>query len=173
MGPLSNWVARMALVMGFERREVERTAPIDAEEGQELPEEPARFSDVEVDPGGGPIVKAQHASPAGDDSHPLASDYAVVVELPRTGGSVVLGYIDSFTAPEAEPGGKRIYSRAEGEGVVASIYLAPSGTITLQNAAGARAVLNDDGTIVVNDVVFEGGNVLVPGNVIAKNYIVG
>lgn len=90
----------------------------------------AKVSDVTVDPGGAPTVRSEHFQGAGDDSYPLGTDYSLNVDIPRTGGSAVAGYIDPINQPKAEKGDKRIYSRQTSDGqVVAEIWLKNTGEI--------------------------------------------
>ena len=106
----------------------------------------AKVSDVKVDPGGGANVTAQHFSSPGDDAHPLATDYAVTMEVQRTGGVAAVGYVDPINEPKALRGDKRTYARdaASGEAVV-EVWLQNDGTGTLSNSNGSAVLLPDGG----------------------------
>lgn len=107
--------------------------------------------DVELDPGGGDNVTAQHSAPAGVDSQPLLSDSAVAVPVPGTGRFVVVGYFDPDNDPKAGPGEYRAYARDEDGAEVAQVWLKSDGSIEAQNAAGNFS-LQSDGTFSVNGV---------------------
>lgn len=109
----------------------------------------AKISDVKIDPGGGPVITAEHYGPAGDDSHPLNTDYALAVDVPRTGGAAVAGYVDPINTPKATPGDKRIYARDSGTGaVVVEVWLKNDGTATVSNANGSITLRPDGGAII-------------------------
>lgn len=150
----------------------------------------ARMSDVKIDSGGGDVITAEHYAPAGDDSHPLTTDYAQAIGIPRTGGATVVGYLDPINDPKAQPGDKRIYGRdADSGGVVVEVWLKNDGTAIVSNANGS-ITLRPDGSIkgdngngsfelqvggdfVVNGVIIDtGGNITSPAT-ITGNTLVG
>lgn len=109
----------------------------------------AKISDVKIDPGGGSVITAEHYGPAGDDAHPLTTDYALAVGIPRTGGAAVAGYVDPINAPKAQPGDKRIYARdADTGAVVVEVWLKNDGTATVFNANGSITLRPDGGAII-------------------------
>lgn len=109
----------------------------------------AEISDVEIDPGGGPAITAEHYGPAGDDAHPLTTDYALAVGIPRTGGAAVAGYVDPINTPKAQPGDKRIYARDSDTGVtVVEVWLKNDGTAMVFNANGSIILCPDGGAII-------------------------
>lgn len=134
----------------------------------------AKVSDVKIDPGGGPNVTAEHFAPAGDDAHPLTSDYAIATETQRSGGAAVVGYLDPINTPKATPGDKRIYARdADTGAVVVDVWLKNDGTAVTANSNGS-STLNPDGSIVGTNSngSFElqaGGDFVVNGVTIAAN----
>jgi hypothetical protein len=97
----------------------------------------AKVSDVKLDPGGRANVTAQHFSSAGDDSYPLATDYACAVEVKRSGGAVVVGYLDPINSPKSQEGDKRIYARESSGGVKVELWLKNSGEAVLSNSNGS------------------------------------
>ena len=108
----------------------------------------ANVSDVKIDPGGGPNVTAEHFAPAGDDAHPLTTDYVITNEIPRRGGEVIVGYIDPKNTPKAQEGDKRIYARETvGGAVIVELWLQNDGTALLINANGSVKLRPDGGTI--------------------------
>lgn len=105
-----------------------------------------KVSDVTLDPGGGANITGEHFASAGDDTFPLATDKAIAVAIPRDGGYVVVGYLDTKLAPVALAGDKRIHARdADGVSVI-QLWLKNDSTGLLSNANGALE-LKPDGSI--------------------------
>jgi len=124
----------------------------------------AKYDEARVDLGGGDIVTAEVFAPAGDDSQALPGDYPVVVTIPRTGGAVIVGYVDPKNAGETDPGERRIYARNAGTGeIVAELRLFANGRIRGQNSAGVFE-LHRDGTFEAN-----GAKMLVDGDVVTSD----
>ena len=126
----------------------------------------AKVSDVKHDPGGGANQTGEHFQAANGDSVPLPGDYILTVNVQRTGGQVVVGFIDPKQEQTAGPGENRQYARnASGEQVVqlhlkadgsailsndnASSEMKPTGEVNTQNASGFYK-LKDDGTVDIN-----------------------
>ncbi len=107
----------------------------------------AQVSDVKLDPGGGPVITAEHFSAPGDDSHPLAGDYVRVGQVPQSGRAAVTGYVDPATEPKAQPGEKRIYARDTDGAEVAEVWLKNDSTVTAVNSNGS-VTLSPDGSIL-------------------------
>lgn len=106
-------------------------------------------SDTKCDPGGGAVRQAPHAQQPGDDAHPLPGDYAVLVEVPQSGGFAAVGYVDPNNAQTAAPGERRIYARtADGQQVV-ELWLKADGSARLSNASG-HLELQAGGTVDIN-----------------------
>lgn len=94
------------------------------------------YSEATVSIGGVEVVTCEHMHPSGDDAHPLANDYAVVVSIPRAGGYVAVGYVDPLNQGKADKGEKRVYSRnADGE-FKAEVWLKNDGGVLVNNGAG-------------------------------------
>lgn len=146
----------------------------------------ANLSEVKVDAGGGDTTTPQHFAPAGDDAHPLAGDYAAIVDVPRSGSTVTAGYLDPKNAQSAKPGEKRIYSRNESGEQVAEVWLQNDGTITSSNDKGSSTLAADGsikginengsfelqagGNFVVNGVIIDpNGNITTPGTLNADD----
>lgn len=110
----------------------------------------SNLSDVKVDPGGGPYVTAEHFAPAGDDSHPLPTDYPLIIRVQKTGKYAAIGYIDPNNAQTAEPGGKRIYGRDPEGNQVSELWLKNDGDILADNDA-AYIEIKADGTITADN----------------------
>jgi len=117
--------------------------------------------DVQVDPGGGANTTAHHYSAPGEDSLPLAGDWAACESSSGQGNLQVSGYADSACAPKAGNGEKRIYSRS-GPGIVAAeIWLKADGTIVSTN--GSTIVEQGPDSIRIT------GNLIVTGEITAMS----
>lgn len=118
----------------------------------------AKVSDVKHDPGGGANETGEHFQAANQDAVPLPGDYLLTVSVQRTGGEVVVGFIDPKQEQTAEPGEYRAYARdADGVQVVqihlkkdgtavidnaeATVEMKPSGEVSTQNASGFYKLL--------------------------------
>jgi hypothetical protein len=108
-----------------------------------------RFSDVKVDPGGGANITGQHFAAAGDDSHPLPTDYALLVKNKQTGGYSIVGYADPINDPVAAAGEKRIYGRDANGAAVNEVWLKADSSVIISNALGAIE-LKADGSVDIN-----------------------
>ena len=107
---------------------------------------PKGVSDVRCDPGGGANVDAYHMQPAGDDAHPLPTDTAALVELPRSRNFAAVGYHDPNNAQTAGPGERRVYARDADGNQVAEVFLHNDGQVRTSNDKGFID-LAADGTI--------------------------
>ena len=144
----------------------------------------AAVSDVKHDPGAGANETGEHFQTANTDAVPLPDDYLVTVNVQRTGGEVVVGFIDPQQQQTAQPGEHRAYSRdAQGQQVAhaylrndgtvilqndrATVEIKPSGEVNTQNSAGFYK-LQDDGTVNINGATIDpSGNITSPGTVSA------
>lgn len=108
----------------------------------------AKVSDVKVNPGGGPNITAEHFADAGDDAHPLITDYVALNTDSGSGRETAIGYLDPLNEPKAQPGDKRIYGRdAESGAVVVEVWLKNDGTAIVSNDNGSVTLRPDGGTI--------------------------
>lgn len=108
----------------------------------------AKVSDVKVNPGGGPNITAEHFADAGDDAHPLITDYVALNTDSGSGRETAIGYLDPINEPKAQPGDKRIYGRdAESGAVVVEVWLKNDGTAIVSNDNGSVTLRPDGGTI--------------------------
>jgi hypothetical protein len=130
----------------------------------------ANVSDVKVDPGGGANVTDEHYAPPGDDSYPLDSDYVATMDIDRTGGEVVVGYVDPLNTPKALKGDKRIYARDPNTGaVVVELWLGNDGSAALFNSLG-NILLAANGNVNINGVIIDtSGNIVTTGTVNADD----
>ena len=104
----------------------------------------AKLSDVKVDPGGGANITGEHFADAGDDSHPLPTDYAILVKTRQSGGYAPVGYADPINDPVAGPGEKRIYGRDPSTGLaVNQVWLKADGSVIISNALGSIELKTD------------------------------
>lgn len=109
----------------------------------------AKVSDVKVDPGGGPNITAEHFADAGDDSHPLTTDYVALNTDSGSGRESAIGYLDPINAPKAQPGDKRIYGRDADTGeVVVEVWLKNDGTAIVSNDNGSVTLRPDGGAVI-------------------------
>lgn len=109
----------------------------------------AKVSDVKHDPGGGANETGEHFQAANQDAVPLPGDYLLTVSVQRTGGQVVVGFIDPNQEQTAEPGEYRAYAR-DGDGVqVVQVHLKKDGAAVIDNENGS-VTLNPDGSIVLS-----------------------
>ena len=107
----------------------------------------AQVSDVKNDPGGGPVITAEHFGAPGDDGHPLPADYVYQAPTPQRGRYAALGYVDPLNAPKATAGERRLYSRdPQTREYVAEVWLKSDGEIEIINDL-AVLVVRADGSI--------------------------
>lgn len=120
----------------------------------------AQVAMSKIDPGGGYNVTSEHFGAPGDDGQPLPGDYVVAVRVPRTGGSVAVGYLDPTNAGQAGPGERRLYSRAADGALMAWIWLKADGSVVIENDGGGSIVMAPGGDIVLNGVTIDtAGNI--------------
>lgn len=110
----------------------------------------AKVSTVTADPGGGPNIGADQYSASGDDSQPLANDYALLVSNEQTGTEATAGYLDPNSSQKSASGEKRIYSRSAPGAEAAEVWLKKDGTILLDNGS-ATLTLSPDGSSSLTD----------------------
>lgn len=111
----------------------------------------AKISDVTVNTGGNVDITAEHYATAGDDSHPLKTDYVALNERDSTGRQDAIGYLDPINDPVAEEGDKRIYARNPEDGLsVNQCWLKSDGTTITSNENGSMT-LNPDGSVVITN----------------------
>lgn len=110
----------------------------------------AKISDVKVNPSGGDNITAEHYADAGDDSHPLPTDYVHTEPQAGTGRASALGYADPINTPKAAAGEKRIYGRDASGVAVNEVWLKADGTVLSENAA-CSFILEPDGEIRGNN----------------------
>ncbi len=122
----------------------------------------ANVTDVKVDIGGGDIRTAHHYSSPGDDSNPLTSDYAIVGDIPQSGGKVAHGYLDPINAPVANEGDKRIYGRSANGSTVNQVWLKNDGSVLISNDNG-NMTMAVNGDFLINGVTIKAnGDLIVP-----------
>lgn len=111
-------------------------------------------SDTKCDPGGGAVRQAPHAQQPGDDAHPLPGDYAVLVEMPQTGGYSAVGYVDPQNAQTAGPGERRIYARTASGAQIVELWLKADGSARLSNGGGFLT-LQANGSVDINGLIID------------------
>jgi hypothetical protein len=120
---------------------------------------------VKIDTGGDNIITAEHYAPAGDDSHPLETDYALAVSTPKKGAMAAIGYTDLKNDPKTAAGGKRIYARNKTTGeTVAEIWLKNTSEIIIKNANG-EIKLKQTGDVVINGVTITPGGTITASSI--------
>ena len=108
------------------------------------------LSDIKADPGDGAIITGEVFQPSGDDAHPLDGDQVITVLIPRSGGEVIVGYVDPKNDQKTLKGEKRIYAR-DGQGnSIVEFWLKSDGSATLSNANGSVA-LSINGDIIASN----------------------
>ena len=105
----------------------------------------AKLSDVKVDVGGGDILTASHAQGSGIDSVPLPDDYAVTLRIPRSGGVVTVGFVETDAQQKSGAGEFRIYARNASRAEVVEFCLKADGTALTSNSNG-QFELRPDGS---------------------------
>lgn len=130
-----------------------------------------KTSDVKIDRGGGDTRTPQHFSDAGDDSYPLAGDYAQTVDQAGSGRDSVVGYVDPKNEQKANAGEKRIYARDANSGAtVVEVWLKNDGTATIFNNLGV-ITLQPDGEVNINGArITTGGDVITASGVSLANH---
>ena len=142
----------------------------------------ANLSDVKTDVGGGDVLTATHSQGSGIDSVPLPGDYPITIKIPRSGGIVTVGFVETDAQQKAGAGDTRFYARgadrletiefwlkADGTGLLSNsngqFELRPDGSIRGQNANGHYELLAN-GTIDLNGVTIDtDGNINTAGNI--------
>jgi len=147
-------MGRIAEVLSVERTTTPEGAPV---------------VNVVMDPGGGANVTAEHFADSGDDSPPLAGDFAALEPSAGTGTSRVTGYADTKNASKAKDGEKRLYSRKPDGTPAAEIWAKADGTVVIQGLlGGGKLELGTDGTFDINGVkITKSGEIKAPGEVSA------
>ena len=111
-----------------------------------------KFYDIKVNPGPLDNVTAENLAPAGDDSPPLAGDYALLVESSGEGREVVAGYADTKNAKKSARGDKRVYARDSDGAQIAEVWIKNDGTIIISNSAGTFT-LDTSGNITASGTI--------------------
>lgn len=107
------------------------------------PRNGANQSDVKLDTGGGDVLTATHAQGSGDDSFPLPGDYPVSVRIDRSGGLVVVGFVEPDATQAAQAGERRLYARDGNRAEVVQIWLKNDGTLLASNSNGSYELRPD------------------------------
>ena len=106
----------------------------------------AEISIVKLNPDGGANITADHFAGAGEDAHPLPTDYLVTADIRGAGREAVVGYVDPLNEGKTAPGEKRIYGRDASGGAVNEVWLKADGSILIENA-GASILVKPTGEI--------------------------
>lgn len=101
----------------------------------------AKASEVKINQSGGNNITCEHFEDAGSDSFPLNTDYPIIVDIDRSGGSVVVGYLDPLTEKKSQLGEKRIYARDSSGQSICEIWLKNDKTIEISNELGLFKLL--------------------------------
>lgn len=152
------------------------------------PRNGANQSDVKLDTGGGDVLTATHAQGSGDDAFPLPGDYPISVQIDRSGGLVVVGFVEPDAAQLAEAGERRLYARDAGRAEVVQVWLKADGTLLCSNASGSYALRPDGsqrlengagyielqagGTVEVNTATIDPGGNIIATSVTAPSIVV-
>ena len=149
----------------------------------------ANVRTVKCDRGGGDNRLPEHFAGIGDDSVPLASDYAHLAPQAGTGRDSVVGYVDPKNLHKSQDGDKRIYARDANGDLIVELWLkndgtaitenenatstvTPEGAISGVNALGSF-VLGTDGIFTVNGVtILPDGTITTPKQVVTPSLLV-
>ena len=110
----------------------------------------AEASEAKVTFGASYNVTAEHFSAPGDDGHPLAGDYLIMLTNGREGGVSAVGYIDPLNAGKAAPGEKRMYGRSAAGAPVCEVWCKADGSVVLSNDNGNVTLAPDGSTIATS-----------------------
>ena len=124
-----------------------------------------KFYEVKVDPGGGANVVAEQYTGPGLDGRPQAGDYAILTTFARSGGYVIVGYVEAQDV--GDPGSVRLRARGANGHHAVSWLLRSDGSALLENDNG-YIELRESGAVEINgatitpggDVVSASGNSL-------------
>ena len=108
---------------------------------------------------GGDSRPANIYSPAGIQTHPMATDFSALLPLSSTGECAIVGIVDSIDIQTA-PGEVVIYSRDASGGVQAQVSLRNSGTHRVENSNGVNELLPNGTHIMSNS----GGSITLQSN---------
>lgn len=139
----------------------------------------AKLSDVKVDVGGGEIITAEYSHSPNSESFPLVDDYAVLEKVPRTGGYVVVSFIETDAVQKVALGERRLYARS-GRDEICQIWLKNDGSILADNASGsfelkptgAISGVNSSGYFeleALGDFVANGAKITTSGDVVTSD----
>jgi len=111
-----------------------------------------RVLDVQVDPGGGALVTAEHFGSAGDDSPPLPGDMAALEDSAGKGVEQVVGYQDIKNPSQAADGERRLYGRDSRGAVTCELWLKgdSEAVLTIFKDGMALRLKNDNGPIILD-----------------------
>jgi hypothetical protein len=127
--------------------------------------------DITADPGGGNLVTANPAQPAGDDSQPLPGDYVAAVRVPGLNRMVSVGVFDTQSERISGPGEKRLYGRSADGDTVCHVWLKADGTVLVSNGSGA-ITLQPDGVVDINGATIgTDGTITSPTSVVSPSVV--
>jgi hypothetical protein len=111
----------------------------------------ANITTVKVDKSSNDNITCDNFAPIGDDSKPLANDYAAIMEIKRTGGGIAVGFVDPVNTKKSNNGDKRIYSRNTNDGqFIAEVWLKNDGEVFISNTSGKSIKLNPNGDVDID-----------------------
>jgi hypothetical protein len=131
----------------------------------------ANVSDVKVDPGGAPVITAEHYSSIGEDAHPLPGDFVALIGAESTGRETAVAYLDTKNLAKSEPGDYRIYARSQGtKDQVVELWLRNTSDLEISNDNG-HIILQADGEVNINGArITTDGDVITASGVSLKNH---
>ena len=101
---------------------------------------------AKINPDGGANITAPHFADAGNDSHPLPTDYVVTTSIRGSGREAAAGYADPLNEGKTTPGEARIYGRDSSGVTVNEVWLKDDGTILAANDNGEIKLKPDGGS---------------------------
>ena len=108
--------------------------------------------EIKHDTGAGANLISEHFQDANQDSIPLPGDYLVTVSVPRTGGEVVVGFVDIKQEQKSKQGEYRVYARNDDGLEVVQSHLKNDGSVIVSNENGFYT-LESNGDVNINGVV--------------------
>lgn len=103
-------------------------------------------TDIKIDVGGGEVIRAPQAAPAGIDCTPLTTDKAITSSAPGDSGQNVVGYVDPKNPSKSD--GVYLYSRSADGSPVADVWLKSDGSVVV-TTSGATIEATAAGAVTV------------------------
>lgn len=130
----------------------------------------SQASQVKINQSGGNNITCEHFEDAGSDSFPLNTDYPVIMDIDRSGGLVVVGYLDPLTEKKAQIGEKRIYARDLSGQSICEVWLRNDKTIEISNEMGLFKLMANGDFIINGAKITKDGDIISSSGVSLNNH---